>query len=96
MITHCNKQIKKQLPTPLHLHLHRPTPLKCTPGPNNQRQVMRPQLGLCIWRVGVRVPRTGEDRVALDTGVETLFAEGEALEGWEVVFCCGAAGNDSC
>jgi hypothetical protein len=37
MITHSNKQIEKQLATPLHLHLHSPTPLKRTSAPNDQR-----------------------------------------------------------
>lgn len=93
MITHSNKQIKKQPPTPLHLHLHRPTPLKRPPRPNNQRQVMRPQLGLRIRRVGVRVPRAGQDRADLDPRVEALFAEGEALQCGQVVFQGGAAGR---
>lgn len=86
MITHRHKQIKKHLPTPLHLHLHRPAVLERPPRPNNQRQVMRPQLRLRIWRVGVGVPRAGQDRAALDTGVEALFAEGKALQCGEVVF----------
>lgn len=61
MIAHSNKQIKKQLPTPLHLHLHRATALKRAPAPDNQRQIMRPQLGLGIWSIGVCISSTGED-----------------------------------
>lgn len=74
MITHRNKQIKKQLPPLLHLHLHSPTPLKSRPTPNNQRKIVRSKLRLGIWRVGVGVSRAGEDRAALDARVETLFA----------------------
>lgn len=52
---------------------------------------MRPKLRLGIWRVGVRIPRAAEDRAALDTRVEALFAQGEALEGFEcVLFGCTA------
>lgn len=92
MITHSNEKIKKQLPTPLHLHLHRPTTLKRPSRPDDQRQVMRPQLRLRLRRVGVCEPRTRQDRAALDPRVEALFAEREALQCWEVVCYCGATG----
>lgn len=91
MITHRNKQIKKQLPTLLHLHLHRPTPLKRRPTPDNQRQVMRPELRLGIRRVSVGIPRARKDRAALDTRVQALFAKREAFEGLQGVFFCCAA-----
>lgn len=74
MITHRNKQIKKQLPPLLHLHLHSPTPLKGRSAPNNQRKIVRSKLRLAIWRVGVGVSCAGEDRSALDARVEALFA----------------------
>lgn len=53
---------------------------------------MSPQLGLGVGRVGVGVARAGENGVALNACVETLFAEGEAFEGCEVVFFGCAAG----
>ena len=79
MITHRNKKIKKQLPALLHLHLHRPTALKSGPTPDNQREVMCPQFGLAVGRVGVGVACACEYRAALDTRVEALFSEREAL-----------------
>lgn len=74
MITHRNKQIKKQLSPLLHLHLHSPTPLKRRPTPDNQRKIVRSKLRLGIGRVSVGVARAGEDRAALDARVEALLA----------------------
>ena len=91
MITHRHKQIKKQLPPTFHLHLHRPTPLKRSPTPYNQRQIMRPQLTLRIRRVHVRIPRTAQDYVAGDVGVEALLFQREAFEMLEGVFLGCAA-----
>lgn len=79
MVTHGNKQIKKQLPTLLHLHLHRPTALKRRPATYNQRQVVRTQPGFSIGRVRVSISRAGQDRVALDACVEALFAQGKTF-----------------
>lgn len=90
MITKSHKQIKKQLPPLLHLHLHSPTSLKRTPGPNNKREIMRPQLRLRIRGISVCISRTGEDSAARDAGVEALLAECESLERWEVVLLSGA------
>ena len=92
MVTHSNKQIKEQLPTSLHLHLHSPTPLKRTPASNDQRQVMRPQLRVRIRCIGVCISRARQDRVALDTCMQPLFTECKALEGWKIIFLSGAAG----
>ena len=79
MVSHCHKQIKKQIPTLLHLHLHCPTALKRRPTPDNQRQIVRTQLGLGVGRVRIGVASTEQDRVALDTRVKALFAQGEAF-----------------
>lgn len=92
MIAHSNEQIKKQLPTPLHLHLHRAAALKRAPAPNNQRQIMRPQPGLGIRSIGVCISCTGEDSRHVNAGMQALFAQGKALENWEGVFFCCAAG----
>lgn len=50
---------------------------------------MRPQLRVRIRRISVCEPRARQDRVALDTSVEALFAECEALQAGEIVFLCG-------
>lgn len=74
MITHRNKKVKEELPSLLHLCLHSPTPHKSRPRPHNQSQVMRPQLRLCIGRVGIRIPRTRQDGTTLDPRVQALLA----------------------
>lgn len=79
MVTHGNKQIKKQLPTHLHLTLHRPTALKRRPATDNQRQIVRTQPGLSVGRMRVGISRAGQDRVALDACVEALFAQSKAF-----------------
>lgn len=79
MITHGNEQIEKQIATLLHLHLHRPTALKRRPTTDNQRQIVRAQLGLSIRRVRVCVPRTQQDCVTLDTRMEALLAQCETF-----------------
>ena len=66
VIAHRDKKIKEQLPAPLHLHLHRPAPLESAPTPDDQRQIMRPQLRIAVRRVRVREPRTRQYRRALD------------------------------
>jgi len=37
VVAHCNKQIKEQLATSLHLHLHGAAALKRLPASNNER-----------------------------------------------------------
>lgn len=52
---------------------------------------MSAQLGLVVWRVGVGVAGTAQDGAALDAGVEALFPQGKALQGFEAVLLRGAA-----
>ena len=79
MIHHCHKQIKKHLAPQLHLILHCAAPLKRMPRPDNEREIVCPELGIVIRRVCVRIPSRAQDRAALDAGLETLFAERETL-----------------
>lgn len=57
MINKRNKQIKPQPPTPLHLSLQTPTPLKNISTPNDKRQIVRAKPGIRVW--GVSVGETG-------------------------------------
>ena len=41
---------------------------------------MRAQGGVSVWRVRVGIAGRGENRAALDAGLQSLFAEGEPLE----------------
>jgi hypothetical protein len=91
MINHRHKQIKKQRrPAGLHLQLHRAAALESIPAADDQRQVVRAQLGVGGGRVGVGVAGGGEDGAALDVGGETLLFEGETLEVGELVAVGGA------
>lgn len=51
---------------------------------------MSAQLGLVVWRVGVGVAGAAQDGAALDAGVEALFPQGKALQGFEAVLLRGA------
>ena len=66
--------------TLLHLHLHRPAPLKRRPTPDDQSQIMCPQLRIVIRRIRICIPRTGEDSAALDTRLQSLFPQGQPLQ----------------
>jgi len=52
---------------------------------------MSAQFGLVIGGVRVGIASAAQDRTALDTGVETLFPQGKALQGLEAVLLRGAA-----
>lgn len=93
MINQRNKQIKKQRrPTLLHLHLHRTTAFERTATTNDEREVVRPQLGVASGRVGVGEAGGGEDGAALHAGLQALLFQREALEVGEVVALGGALG----
>lgn len=79
MVTHGDKKVEKQIPTLLHLHLHRATALKRRPTADDQRQIVRSQLGLSVGSVRVGIASTQQDRVALNTRVEALFTQREAF-----------------
>lgn len=52
--------------TLFHLHLHGSAPLERRPAPDDQSQVVRPQLRVTIRRVGVSISRTRENDAALN------------------------------
>ncbi len=90
VITHGDKQIKEQFPAGLHLHLHRAASLEGGATADDEGQVMGAQLGVGIGRVGVSVPRTGQDRAALNARLQPLFSQRQSLEFFESVFLGGA------
>lgn len=69
MITHRYKKIKKQFPSLFHLHLHRTAPLKRRPTPDDQGEIMRPELRLVLGGITVGVACAGKDGTTLDAGV---------------------------
>lgn len=95
MIDHRHKQVKEQrTPTSLHLHLHCAATLECIATANDEREVVRSQLGIACGRVGVGKAGREEDGAALDPGLESLFFESQALEFGESVAMRGALGSD--
>lgn len=91
MITHRDKKIKKELPAPLHLRLHSPTPHKSRPGPYNERQIMRSQLRLRVGRVIIRIARTRQNSTTLNPRMQALFAQRQPLKLREAIFLRRAA-----
>lgn len=93
MITHSNKKIKKELMPPLHLNLHRPTPHKDIPCPNNHRQIMSAQLRIRVWRMVIHIPSRWQDHADRNPTLETLLAKRKALEIFQAVLL-GCAVDD--
>lgn len=69
-----------QLATTLHLHLHGTAALERRSASDDQSKVMCSQLRIAVGRVGVCVPGTGKDGVALDSRLQPLLPERETLE----------------
>lgn len=80
MVAHCHKQIKKELVTSLHLHLHGSAALEDLPGANDHRQVMSAQSILCVRRVVVGIPSGAEDHIDGDAALQPLLAQRKLLE----------------
>lgn len=93
MITHSNKKIKKELMAPLHLNLHRPTPHKDIPCPNNHRQIMSAQLRVRIRRMVIGIPSRRQDHANRDPTLETLLAKCKELEIFQAVLLGCAVDN---
>lgn len=90
MIAHRNKKIKEQLPTPLHLILHRPAPLKRVPAPDDQSQIMRPELRITVRRIGIRISCRRQDRRTLYPALQALLPQRQPLQLVQAVFLRGA------
>ena len=91
MIDHRHEQIEEQRrPAPLHLHLHGAAALEGAAAADDEGEVVRAQLAVGGWRVGVGEARGRQDGAALHAGLEALFFERQALEVGEVVPVGGA------
>ena len=76
MIYHGNKQVEEQrTPTPLHLRLHRTTPLESPPRADDESEIVRAQLTVGRRRVAVGEARGGQDGAALHAGGQPLLFE---------------------
>lgn len=91
MVTHRDEEVEEELPSPLHLHLHRTAALEGRPATDYQGEVVRTELGVGIRSIGVGVSSAREDGAALDARLEALLAEGQTFELVETVLFCSTA-----
>lgn len=75
MIDHGDEEIEEELATILHLILHGATALERVARTDNEREVMRTQLGIVIRRIRIRVPCRREDGRALDPRLQPLLLQ---------------------
>lgn len=81
VVAKCDEEVEKQLaPSSSHLHLHRTTSFEGIPASYDQSEIVRSQLAVCIWCVGVCVSGRRDDSRALNAGLQTLLAKGDLLE----------------
>ena len=89
MVHHRDEKVEEEWrATCLHLHLHRTTPLESVTAPDDECEIVCSQLGVRGRRVGVGVASRGEDCAALDSRLQALLFECQALEFGEVVAVC--------
>lgn len=85
MVAERNKQIEEQLAPHFHLHLHGAATLECLPAADNQSQVMSAKAGVAVRRVLIGIPSTAQDDADLDSALQALLAQGQALELFEAI-----------
>lgn len=85
VVAHCHKQVKKQLATNLHFHLHGPASLESLATSDDESQVMSAQSRLRVRRVVIRVPSRSQDHVGRDSDLKALLAERNALQLFQAV-----------
>ena len=90
VVAHGDKEVKKELPSGLHLHLHGATALEGGPTSDDERQVVRPHLRVRVGRIGVGEAGACEDGAALDARLQALLAQRQPLELVESVLLGGA------
>lgn len=67
MVAQGDEQIKEERRAAVvHLQLHGPAALERASRADDECQIMCPQLGVILGRVGVRISRRRQDRAALD------------------------------
>ena len=80
VVDHGDEEVEEELAAGFHLVLHRAAALEGVARADDEGEVVRPELGVAVGRVGVRIACRGQDGRALDAGLETLLAEGELLQ----------------
>lgn len=67
-------------PTFFHLHLHRPAPLERRPTPDDQSQVMCPQLRIIVRGIRIRISRARKNSTALYPRLQPLLPQRQPLQ----------------
>ena len=81
VVAKCNEEVEKQLaPSSSHLNLHRTTSFEGIPASYDESEIVRSQLAVCVWCVGVCVSGRRDDSRALNARLQTLLAKGDLLE----------------
>ena len=76
-----DEQVEEELAAAVvHLELHRATALEGGAATDDEGEVVGPQLGVGVGRVGVGVARRRQNGAALDAGLQPLLAQGDALQ----------------
>jgi len=73
VVAHRDEQIKEQLATHLHLHLHGAATLERFPASDNECEVMSAKARVRVRRVVVRIPGRPKDGRHLDSTLEALL-----------------------
>ena len=70
MVAERDEQVEEQLGAAVeHLQLHGAAALEGAATPDDESEVMCPQLGVCVGGVGIGVTRRCEDGAALNAGL---------------------------
>lgn len=81
VVAKSHEEVEEQLtPTGMHLQLHGSTTLERVPTADDECEVMCSKFGVAVGRVGVGVAGRGEDRTALDAGLEALLPQCHSLQ----------------
>lgn len=85
VVDHGDEEVEEELAAGFHLVLHRAAALEGVAGADDEREVVRAELGVAVRGIGVRIASRGQDGRALDAGLETLLAERQLLQLLEAV-----------
>ena len=91
MIAEGNEQIEEELGASIeHLELHGTASLEGAAAPDDEGEVVRPQLGVGVGGIGIGVPGGRQYGAALDAGLQALLSQRDPLELLEPVLVGGA------
>lgn len=80
VVYHGNEQIEEQLTAIFHFVLHRTAALEGVARTDDECKVVRTELGIVVWGVGVGVASRCQDGRALDARLQALLAKSQLLQ----------------